>query len=507
MFGKALDTYKKMGIAVASVMAAITVGPYAWARFGFQPGSYEMQAIRGEFKTFLQTPPIGLSGEKAEEIVRKHGDTVHGLSGVRVQVEHLNPKTGQPEMKMIKAGKDFFLYSSGGHTRGWSGEADLRKPEVVARWQEQADKGVKAREKAIANGTQNARNGSPGAVTQELRELGDRDLADKLSRANMGRVSSQQPSAWNSAIDALKKAAKDNPSKRATYNNMLERLKPFHDRVATRHTYTREGRREFEAQQRMAARRAAPVAAAPAAPAAAATNAFIQRAARFGTTPDQEREVERRSLRRIDREQRRRNASRRGETYSLTMDQYANRERRIERGQMQADLTAAAQQARERANQAAAASDRAAAQANVAARTAARPVAPPDPATAGGTLITPQEYDAARARAAARKLVRQGQAQTRAAATPAPAPAPAPARAPAPPDPATPEERAAKFGTTVAQEKRIERIAQAKKERELLKRREARAMARFRNRPAPEFVPIRQFTQEIRTAQRAALRR
>lgn len=157
MFGKALKAYKKMGVKKVEVSAAITVGPYAWARFGFQPGRAEMEDIRREFTGFLQQPPIGLSREQAEKIVARKGKDLHSLSGIRLKVRQLDPETGKVVKKDVKAGKDFLLHGREGGIRSWHGEADLEDPKVVARWQRQAAKGEKQRRAALASGRQNDR--------------------------------------------------------------------------------------------------------------------------------------------------------------------------------------------------------------------------------------------------------------------------------------------------------------------------------------------------------------
>jgi len=113
----------------------------------------------------------------------------------------------------------------------------------------------------------------------------------------------------------------------------------------------------------------------------------------------------------------------------------------------------------------------------------------------------------ARMRAAARV------ASPPAAATPAAvpqAPAAAPAPAPPPPEGETPEQaharRANTHGTTVSQERRIDRIAQQKSQRELLRRREARQLARYHGAASPKFVPIKDYEQRVRAMERARLR-
>lgn len=413
MFGKALETYKKIGIKIASVDAAITVGPYAWARFGFQPNSSDMQSLRTQFTDFLQQPPIGMNLEQAAAVTSKHGKDLHSMSGALVQVKHLNPKTGQPEWKTIKAGKDFLLYSRGGGTRSWSGEADLRDPKVVERWEAQAEKGVKARKKTIAEGKQNSRNGSPNAVSRELRELGDRGLYRLVDRASFDHISRQAPGAWNFAIDALKKAAEENPSKRATFNDMLKRLAPFHRRVVSRHSYTSGGREEFTREQQRARNRARTSAPTPPEPIRPAPPQRLPPTGGAGVSP---------------------------------ASQAAAKARTVARR---------------------------------AARRAAAPSPPAVPPPVPQPAISPQAQD----------LIRKGKDQV--------------ARVSAK---QTPEQRAAKHGTTVGQERRIDRIADRKTQSELLKRREKRALARHQGAAAPEFIPIRTYTHRIRAMERARIR-
>jgi hypothetical protein len=521
MFGKALKTYKKMGVAVATVDAAITVGPYAWARFGFQPSAGEMRRIKSEFTDFLTQPPIGLSPTAAAEVVRQNGENLHSLSGTRVQVRHLNPKTGQPETKTIKAGKDFLLYSRQGGTRSWSGTADLRDPKVVARWEAQAEKGTKVRKKAIAEGTQNARDASPKAVAAELRSMGDGGLARLVDAANVGgRLSRQSPDAWNHAMNALKKASRDNPDKKGKLDSMIERMEPFYQRVLTREGYTLEGRRKFRAEQERARRKAAeqgrpaqPTRAAPAAPRAppapaAATPSpvpaespgkagqeaiFQDRARRFGTTVDQEREVERIAGRRIRaeitrRQENQRQAMRRGESppnYRVSLVNFA----RNARSDARSDVLWIAR-GRTGGGAGVSPADQAAAQARVAQRRADRRQAQTTPAPSQQKRPRPASPPAVSPQA--RDMIRQGQQQVRAATTP---------------EPATPEARAKKYGTTAAQERRIAQKVDMLKQRELLRRRDARGQAQAVGAPVPEFIPIRKWEQQKRALERARIRR
>jgi hypothetical protein len=436
MFGQALKTYQKMGVQQVGVSASLTTGPYAWARFGFQPSNYEMQSLRSEFTNFLQMPPIKMSAAAARAVVEENGKDLYNLSGTTVQVTQLNPETGEEEQKTISAGKDFLLYSQSGSPRDWQGTADLEDPKTVERWQAQAKKGEDQRKKAIATGKQNERT----------------------------TASNEQRKKWDE----------------------------------TRDSYTSYGRRAWQAGQDRAQmmrrqRGAAPAPArapvvSPAAAAPASGSVFTQRASQFGTNPEQEREVERRAARRISSEQgRRRDDPAYARRAALSMDDYADRERGFERA---AILRAARQAA---APAPAPARSTGGADQAAAARRAKGPTPVPAPVT---PAVSPQAAD----------LIRKGQAQTRAAqaALAAPAASAVPAKKP---EPSTPEKRAAKYGTTVAQERRIDAIAQRKKQAELLKRRELRQQAQAVGRQPPEFIPIRKYEQRIRALERARLRR
>jgi len=431
MFGQALKTYQKMGVQQVGVSASLTTGPYAWARFGFQPSAYEMQNIRSEFAEFLQQPPIKMSAEAAEAAVSQHGKDLHSLSGTTVQVTHLNPETGEEEQKTIKAGRDFLLYGSHGSPRDWSGTANLEDPKTVERWQAQAKKGEDQRKKAIATGKQNERT----------------------------TPSDEQRREWETA--------------RESYGSYERRA-----------WQVGQDRAQLLRRQRAAPPSPPSPTASPAparAPTSSTGSVFMQRASQFGTTPEQEQEVERRAARRISAEQhRRRNPEYAATLVGMSMDAYADRERGFER--------AAILQAARRAAHQAAARDQA-----VAARSAKGPTPVPAPTPAPGTsTVSTQAAD----------LIRQGQAQTRAVKA---APA-APVAQVQKPEPSTPETRASKYGTTVAQERRIDSIAQSKKQAELLKRRELRQQAQALGRPVPEFIPIRKYEQRIRALERARLR-
>jgi hypothetical protein len=436
MFGQALKTYQKMGVQQVGVSASLTTGPYAWARFGFQPSDREMQNLRDEFTSFLQQPPIKMSAAAARSIVEQHGKDLYSLSGTTVQVTQLNPETGAEEQKTTKAGKDFLLYSEGGRPRDWSGTADLENPETVKRWQAQSKKGEDQRKDAISKGKQNERT----------------------------TTSDEQRKEWD----------------------------------ATRESYTGSGRRAWQAGQdrarMMQRQRGAPPAPAraptsPVAAAPASGSAFTQRASQFGTTPEQAQEVERRAARRISYEQsRRRDNPAYARRAVLSMDVYADRERGFER----ASILRAARQAAAPAP--APARPTGGADQAAAARRAKGPTPVPAPTPAPAAPARKQPAPAAVA--PARKQ---------------PAPAAAAPASPAPPPNETPDQaharRAATHGTTVAQERRIDAIAQRKKQAELLRRRDVRGQAQATGRAVPDFIPIRKYEQRIRALERARIRR
>ena len=367
MFGQALKTYQKMGVKSVGVSASLTTGPYAWARFGFQPDEHQMRNIRSDFKKFLQRPPVNITEDQAERFVQKHGRDLYTLSAATLQVQQLDP-TGKPEYKTIKVGKNFLLFHHDGEPRDWNGVADLTDPKVVERWEAQSAKGIGKREKALREGKQNARS-APSTEMQEARAA-ERDL------------------------------------------------------------YTPHGRRRWQQQQQRAAeiarqrRSPAPTPRPPGPPIPAAARAPAD--ARASATRPNVPPVRPRPGGAIPGGP----------------------------------------------------------------RPAPAPRAPVRP-RAGGALpggpqpVSPQAAD----------LIRQGQRQV------------ARAQAGGPTRPQTPEQRAKEHGTTVAQEKRIDRLVDPKVQAELLRRREARALARHRGASPPEFVPIREYEKQLRDSERSRILR
>lgn len=146
MLGKALKAYKQMGVKKVTVTAALSAGPYTWARFGFNMPEPRFQQRKDQFGAFLQHQ-LGVPKEHADRILSRVKD-MHDLSGVHIQ------RTGQDGTReTIKAGKDFLLHGDHGQAMGWQGEFDLSDPKAVSRWQRQAAKGRAQRKKALEAGT------------------------------------------------------------------------------------------------------------------------------------------------------------------------------------------------------------------------------------------------------------------------------------------------------------------------------------------------------------------
>jgi len=154
LFSKALKGYQKLGIKKIGVSAALSTGPYAWARFGFKPNEYTLHEMKNDFTEFaLDRLPLN---EKQTKSLLNRVKSSHDLSGLKIQRTVKDPDTGEKKKITIPVGKQFLLNSNGGRPYPWSGECDLTDPKQLKIFKAQCKKGEEQRKKAIAEGKADA---------------------------------------------------------------------------------------------------------------------------------------------------------------------------------------------------------------------------------------------------------------------------------------------------------------------------------------------------------------
>jgi len=141
MLGKAMQSYKKMGVDKVKVYAAgggRYNGGYTWARFGFEPDErHTVESARKLVSNALRSE--GLRPAQVAWIERMRARDMYTIAGMRVQIP-----MREGGSRVVPVGRDVTRHMS------WSGTFDVTDDKAQARWARQVAKGRKQRKAAMA---------------------------------------------------------------------------------------------------------------------------------------------------------------------------------------------------------------------------------------------------------------------------------------------------------------------------------------------------------------------
>jgi hypothetical protein len=161
IFESTLKGYQKLGIKKVEVFAALSAGPYVWAKFGFQPKTGQQnRELEEGFRAFATRPVdeggYGLTDTAVDAMLAKALTPEGDLDAFKLASMRIRGKTAEGKQVTAPVGKDFLLngaQAGDGGPVGWRGMADLTDAKTKARWKRQAAKGVAKRKQMLEAGT------------------------------------------------------------------------------------------------------------------------------------------------------------------------------------------------------------------------------------------------------------------------------------------------------------------------------------------------------------------
>lgn len=135
ILSNSVKLYQKLGIDRVTLQAGLSVGGYAWAKYGFKPDSEESwDQLRDEVRWSLDQLELPRCTQRAVERLLRSDDpkSVWALSDLGIMVKDLNGE-------QTKLGKALLMGT------GWYGELDLKDEESMNRFHQYVSNGSKER--------------------------------------------------------------------------------------------------------------------------------------------------------------------------------------------------------------------------------------------------------------------------------------------------------------------------------------------------------------------------